>query len=127
MQKTCDTRAGALAWAACAVLASVFGLAACDQPGERASSGAGDAAQTGAGASQTQSVNDTAITAAVKAGLLTEPSLKVLQISVDTDKGVVRLSGTVDTALSVQKAAQVAGAVKGVKAVDNRLVVNAKG
>jgi len=126
MQRTFNLRARA--GAACAVLASVLGLAGCDQPGERASSsGAGSAAQSGAGASPTQSVNDTAITAAVKAGLLTEPSLKVLQISVDTDKGVVRLSGTVDTALSVQKAAQVAGGVKGVKAVDNRLVVNSKG
>jgi osmotically-inducible protein OsmY len=124
MTRTCITRALVLAGAASVLLV----LGACERPGaERASSGAGSAAQSGTGTGTAQAVDDTAITAAVKARLVTEPELKVLQISVDTANGVVRLSGSVDSAPSVQKAAQVAGGIRGVKAVDNRLVVNAKG
>lgn len=115
--------AGALAMG----LGALLMLPGCDRASDRPalpSSGSGSPAQSASGSGQT--VDDTAITAAVKAGILTEPALKVLQISVDTANGVVRLSGTVDSAFSVQKAAEVAGAVKGVKAVDNRLVVNSK-
>lgn len=67
--------------------------------------------------------DDSAITTKVKAEILNEPSLKVLQINVETFKGVVQLSGFVDSAQSKSKAGEVAAGVKGVKSVKNNLVV----
>jgi len=46
-----------------------------------------------------------------------------LQINVNTAKGVVQLSGFVDSAQSVAKAGEVAGRVRGVVSVKNDLVV----
>ncbi len=70
-----------------------------------------------------QYVDDTTITAKVKAAIVQEPTLKVLQINVETYKGVVQLSGFVDSPQSLNKAADVAGAVPGVMAVKNDLIV----
>ena len=74
-----------------------------------------------------QAIDDTAITAAVKAGILAEPGLKVMKIDVDTKNGLVTLTGSADSPENVQKATQVANGVQGVKSVDNRLAVSAKG
>jgi osmotically-inducible protein OsmY len=68
-------------------------------------------------------VDDTAITTKVKAAIFSDPALKVLQINVETFKGVVQLSGFVDSEQSSTKAANVAGSVKGVGAVKNDLIV----
>ena len=70
-----------------------------------------------------QYVDDSAITAKVKAAIFDEPSLKMLQINVETYKGVVQLSGFVDSAQSITKAGEVASSVKGVMSVRNDLVV----
>ena len=74
-----------------------------------------------------QAMDDTAITAKVKAGILTEPGLKVLKIDVDTKDGLVTLTGSADSAQDVQRATQIASNVQGVKSVDNRLAVSSKG
>ena len=63
--------------------------------------------------------DDAWITTKVKADILAEPSLKVAQINVETYKGVVQLSGFVDSAASRDKAVAVARAVKGVTSVKN--------
>jgi len=68
-------------------------------------------------------VDDSAITAKVKAAIFNEPSLKVFQINVETFKGDVQLSGFVDSARSVSKAGEVARSVKGVRSVKNNLIV----
>jgi hypothetical protein len=68
-------------------------------------------------------VDDSVITAKVKAAIFNEPTLKTLQINVETFKGTVQLSGFVDSAQSVNKAGAVAGNVKGVVSVKNDLVV----
>ena len=68
-------------------------------------------------------VDDSAITTKVKAAIFNDPSLKVFQISVETFKGVVQLSGFVDSAQSAKKAGEVAAGVKGVKSVKNDLIV----
>jgi len=68
-------------------------------------------------------IDDSAITAKVKAAILSESSLKVFQINVETFKGEVQLSGFVDSAQSVNKAGEVARGVKGVKSVKNNLIV----
>ena len=70
-----------------------------------------------------EALDDTGITAKVKAAILGEHGLKVLQIDVETTKGVTTLSGSVDSPQSSERAQQIAAAVSGVKRVDNRLSV----
>ena len=70
-----------------------------------------------------QYVDDSVITSKVKAAILDDSSLKVFQISVETFKGVVQLSGFVDSAKTATYAGVVAGRVAGVKSVKNSLVV----
>ena len=67
-------------------------------------------------------IDDAEITTKVKAAIFAEPGLKTLQISVDTVKGVVTLSGSVDSRASSDRAKALAGAVAGVNKVENRLV-----
>lgn len=70
-------------------------------------------------------LDDTAITAKAKAAILMEPGLRVLRIKVDTKNGVTTLSGSVDSQKNSAKATEIAGAVAGVKSVENLLVVKA--
>jgi hyperosmotically inducible protein len=72
-------------------------------------------------------VDDTAITAKVKAAVLAEPGLKTLQIDVDTKDGVVTLSGTVDSSTMKERASQVAQGVSGVRSVVDNLAVKSTG
>ena len=67
-------------------------------------------------------LDDSAITAKVKAEILSDPLLKVLQISVATTNGVVKLSGAVDSQQSIDRAMEIARSVKDVKSVENGLV-----
>ena len=70
-----------------------------------------------------QYVDDSSITAKVKADILGDPALKVFDIGVETFKGVVQLSGFVNSAEIRNRAAEVAGRVSGVKSVKNSLIV----
>jgi osmotically-inducible protein OsmY len=64
-------------------------------------------------------VDDSMITAKVKTAIFNEPSLKVSQINVETYKGVVQLSGFVDSPDAGAKAVALAREVKGVSSVKN--------
>jgi osmotically-inducible protein OsmY len=66
-------------------------------------------------------MDDSWITTKVKTAILNEPSLKVMQINVETYKGVVQLSGFVDNAASQAKAVEIARSVQGVTSVKNDL------
>ncbi|MDD1627206.1 MAG: BON domain-containing protein [Methylococcaceae bacterium] len=68
-------------------------------------------------------VDDSAITTKVKASILGDSKLKTLQIDVETFKGVVQLSGFVDSSEMSTRAAELARTVKGVKMVNNSLIV----
>jgi osmotically-inducible protein OsmY len=68
-------------------------------------------------------VDDSVITTKVKAALLNEPELKSFQIGVETYKGVVQLSGFVDSARAAHRAGEIASGIKGVTHVKNDLVV----
>ncbi len=68
-------------------------------------------------------MDDAAITAKIKAEILGDPLLKVLQIHVTTTDGVVRLSGEVDSQQSIDRAKEIADGVKQVKSVTSELVV----
>jgi osmotically-inducible protein OsmY len=80
-------------------------------------------AATPQSASTGQFVDDSVITTKVKAAIFEEPSLKSLQITVETYKGVVQLSGFVDSSQNRNKAGDVAGRVAGVVSVKNDLTV----
>ncbi len=68
-------------------------------------------------------VDDAVITAKVKAALLKEPELKSLDVSVETRRGEVLLSGFVTDPLQRQKALKAAVAVGGVVSVKDAIVV----
>ena len=68
-------------------------------------------------------MDDTEITTKVKASIFAEPGLKTLQISVGTVKGVVTLTGAIDSQANINKAVSLAAAVSGVKTVENKLVL----
>lgn len=70
-----------------------------------------------------EAIEDAAITSKVKAAIFAEPGLKTLQINVDTVQGIVTLSGSVDSQFYGDRAREIAGAVAGVKGVENRLIV----
>jgi hyperosmotically inducible protein len=73
-----------------------------------------------------QFVDDTAITAKVKATLLKEASLKSSEISVETFKGVAQLTGFVGSKAEVDKAAELARTVQGVTDVRNDIRIKGK-
>jgi osmotically-inducible protein OsmY len=68
-------------------------------------------------------VDDSVITTKVKSLLAEDEFLKSFQISVETRKGIVELSGFVDTQKSKDRAGQIARGVGGVKSVQNALIV----
>jgi len=118
---------------AAAVLASLT-LAACDQrnndaarrsDSSTATAPASDASQKVAAATDKVAtvVDDSALTAKVKAALIAEPGLKSLQISVDTKNAAVTLTGSVDSIASRDRAKEVASNVAGVTTVVDQLTV----
>lgn len=66
-----------------------------------------------------QYMDDTAITAKVKAAIFNEPTLKSAEINVETFKGRVQLSGFVNSQGDINKAVAVTQAVTGVTSVKN--------
>jgi osmotically-inducible protein OsmY len=68
-------------------------------------------------------LDNSVITSKVKTAIFNEPTLKSMQINVESFKGDVQLSGFVDSALNVKKAGEVASSVEGVISVKNDLVV----
>ncbi len=68
-------------------------------------------------------VDDSVITTKVKSLLANDDFLKSFQISVETYKGTVQLSGFVDSQKAIDKAGEIASSVKGVKSVKNNLMV----
>jgi len=75
--------------------------------------------QSGAG----EYVDDSVITTKIKSSLAADDFLKSFEISVETYKGTVQLSGFVDSQKAIDKAGEIARGVKGVKSVKNNLNV----
>jgi hyperosmotically inducible periplasmic protein len=120
-----------------AAIAMALSLTACNQRSNDASRAADstvatpapDASQKMAAASDKVAtvVDDSALTAKVKAALLAEPGLKSLQISVDTKGAAVTLSGTVDSTASRDRAKEVASGVAGVATVIDQMTIKTQG
>jgi len=69
--------------------------------------------QEGAG----EYIDDSVITAKVKAAIFNEPSLSSAEINVETFKGIVQLSGFVSSTADERKATEITRSVAGVKSV----------
>lgn len=91
-----------------AVMSSTM-IAGCAATADRASTG--------------QTIDDSVITTKIKAKLIDDPTTKALQISVETFKGTVQLSGFVDSAAARTTAARIAKETDGVMSVKNSLQV----
>jgi hyperosmotically inducible protein len=83
------------------------------------------AADTGAVAAHKSgaAVADSLITTKVKADIFKEPELKSMAIHVETEKGVVMLSGFVDSKADADKAVRLAKGVEGVASVKSAIQV----
>jgi osmotically-inducible protein OsmY len=68
-------------------------------------------------------IDDSVITTKVKSALANDDFLKSFQISVETYKGTVQLSGFVNSQKAIDKAGQIARSVEGVQSVKNNLIV----
>jgi hyperosmotically inducible periplasmic protein len=74
-----------------------------------------------------QVMDDAAITAAVKAKLLADPTVGGLKIDVDTREGIVYLTGDhMKSQNEIDTAVRLAKETSGVKSVENKLVVGEK-
>lgn len=84
---------------------------------------AGGCASTSTSESTGEYIDNSSITVKVKAAFVKDLVVKMLDVKVETFKGVVQLSGFVDTEIQKEQAARVAGSVAGVTEVKNDLVV----
>jgi hyperosmotically inducible protein len=71
-------------------------------------------------------IDDSLLTAKVKAALIDDPVTKARDINVETYRGVVQLAGFVDNAEQKAKATEIARSVTGVQEVRNDLRVSAQ-
>lgn len=70
-----------------------------------------------------QVVDDSALTAAVKGKLVADQTMQSYKVNVETQNGVVQLTGFVDSSEAKNRAAEVARSVDGVKDVRNDLEI----
>lgn len=71
-----------------------------------------------------QAIKDAAITTSIKAKYLADDTLKGMDISVETEQGVVMLSGSVQSEAAKSLAEQIARDADGVASVNNQLTLN---
>lgn len=93
-------------------LAAALALTACAESRTKESTG--------------QYLDDSTITSKVKTALAQDPHASAFDISVETYKGTVQLSGFVDSESEKRRASQVAEGVSGVRSVKNDLRVKTR-
>lgn len=98
-------------------------MAGCASTSDQHSTATAQSAKQTAGQTAGEVVDDGVVTAKVKAKLVDDPLTKAYQITVETFKGTVQLSGVVDSEEARSRATQVARDVGGVKDVKNSLQV----
>jgi len=64
-------------------------------------------------------IDDSTITTKVKAAFVSDKAVDAMNVKVETFKGMVQLSGFADSSAEIERAAQIAAKVAGVKAVRN--------
>ena len=105
LMKTTTQRFSVLLIAAASAAAVLTGVSGCASTSTQESTG--------------QYMDDTAITAKVKAAIFNDASLKSAEINVETFKGVVQLSGFVNSAADIQNAVKLVQSISGVRSVRN--------
>ena len=68
-------------------------------------------------------IDDSVVTTRVKTALLADADIKGFEITVETRKGEVMLSGFVDNQTQIDRAMMLSSALEGVKSVDNKLTL----
>ena len=68
-------------------------------------------------------IDDTWITTRVKTALVTDDLVKATEVSVETFKGVVQLSGFVSSDAAMAQAVRLAQDIRGVTSVENDMIV----
>lgn len=104
-----NTLANKKAWVWMAVAALWLGLSGCGSTREHKSAG--------------EVIDDTAITTKVKSEMIADKEVSAHEIHVKTHRGVVHLTGTVQSRYEANKAASIARGVAGVRSVDNDIQV----
>ncbi len=66
-------------------------------------------------------VDDSVLTAKLKSALLVDPTVKGIDVKVETRKGEVQLSGFVDDQSQIDRAVTIARNMEGVRRVDNKM------
>jgi osmotically-inducible protein OsmY len=121
------------------------GLVACDKPGPAENMGKKiDQATDNAAASISDtadktkqkmieqekkvesSLNDSEITIKIKAILLNEKNINSLKVGVETNKGIVTLTGFIDTEMNRTKVIKIVESVEGVSSVNSKNLVVSK-
>ncbi len=105
--------------ASCVLVAGVFlvGLAGC----------ATDRTATDRNQTMTEKVEDGWITTKIKSDFAMDKTVSAMNIHVNTDNGVVHLSGPAKNPDEVNRAIQIARNVKGVKSVRNEMHIEGTG
>lgn len=80
---------------------------------------AGSATQESTG----EYIDDTWITTKVKASLVDDPDVKAREVNVETFKGVVQLSGFVESQEAMDQAVIIARSIEGVVSVKNDMTI----
>ncbi len=95
------------------------------KPSESTSASAPPPAQFPPAATSTMGneLDDSVITTGVKAALMAEATINSIDFKVETNKGIVQLSGFITDSAQVDRAVAVAKTVSGVKEVQNRMVL----
>lgn len=96
----------------------------------RADSGASSSGASSAGSSASGSdssaeraIDDSVITTKAKTALLADTTVKGTDINVETNQGVVLLTGTVEQSRQKERAASIVKGINGVKSVENKVTV----
>lgn len=92
-------------------------LHAADRAAER-----GGAAEA-PGKTSGQYLDDAALTTRVKVALLSDNLLSAFEVKVNTERGIVTLSGEVDKPETIHRAIKLASTIPGVKAINTHLMV----
>jgi osmotically-inducible protein OsmY len=85
-----------------------------------------DSTPTSSNESAGEYLDDSVITTKVKTAVFNEPTLKSSEINVETYKGVVQLSGFVNSQQDINKTVEIARGVKGVVSVKNDMQLKTK-
>jgi hyperosmotically inducible periplasmic protein len=121
-----ESRTARAAYVAALMVATLMvdGCAMAMLRGASSSGGGGSPASAGSSTSRSgQQAADSAISTSVRSKFAANPALKALNLTVDTHDGIVTLRGQAATVGQKNAAQSDAGAIKGVRSVQNLITV----